>query len=84
MLVAGILHRHRTGGATVKDGEVGDVVQVVVPTEYKKALKQLSHEGHLASHLKRLSRGRGFPLVVLYGREGTLICQEVRGAILPR
>ena len=51
MLVGGILHRRWTGGATDENGGVGDVVQVVVPSEYREALMQLAHEGRLAGHL---------------------------------
>ena len=51
MLVGGVLHRWWTVGVTVEDGGVGDVVQVVVPSEYREALMQLAHEGPLAGNL---------------------------------
>ena len=38
ILVDGVLHRRWTGGVTEEDGGVGDVVQVVVPSEYREAL----------------------------------------------
>ena len=47
MLVGGVLHRRWAGGVTEEDGGVGDVVEVVVPSEYREALMQLAHEGHL-------------------------------------
>ena len=52
MLVGGVLHWRWTGGVTEEDGGVGDVVQVVVPSEYREALMQLAHEGPLAGHLR--------------------------------
>ena len=39
----GVLHRRWTGGVTEEDGAVGDVVQDVVPSEYREALMQLAH-----------------------------------------
>ena len=51
MLVDGVLHRRWTGGVTEEDGGVGDVVQVIVPSEYREVLMQLAHEGPLVGHL---------------------------------
>ena len=45
MLVGGVLHRRWTGRVTKEDGRGVDVVQVVVPSEYREALMQLVHEG---------------------------------------
>ena len=38
MLVGGVLHRRWTGEVTEKDGGVCDVIQVVIPSEYRKPL----------------------------------------------
>ena len=52
MLAAGVLHRWWTSGITEEDGGVGDVVQVVVPSNYREVLMQLAQEGPLVGHLR--------------------------------